>query len=100
MNKKLKFGIIGCSSISERSTIPAIQKSSFAELEMIGSRSETKANMKNGQSRLQKQVNMFFVRNHPRYLLNLQKKWLILVLITKSEYWKVLCLGFIHSMKK
>ena len=43
MNKKLKFGIIGCSSISERSTIPAIQKSSFAELEMIGSRSETKA---------------------------------------------------------
>ena len=43
MNKKLKFGIIGCSSISERSTIPAIQKSSFAELKMIGSRSETKA---------------------------------------------------------
>ena len=43
MNKKLKFGIIGCSSISERSTIPAIQKSSFVELEMIGSRSETKA---------------------------------------------------------
>ncbi|SVA84219.1 uncharacterized protein METZ01_LOCUS137073, partial [marine metagenome] len=28
MDKKLKFGIIGCSSISERSTIPAIQKSS------------------------------------------------------------------------
>ena len=43
MNKKLKFGIIGCSSISERSTIPAIQKSDFAELKMIGSRSETKA---------------------------------------------------------
>ena len=56
--------------------------------------------MKNGQSRLQKQVNMFFVRNHPRYLLNLQKKWLILVLITKSEYWKVLCLGFTHNIKK
>ena len=43
MDKKLKFGIIGCSSISERSIIPAIQKSNFAELEMIGSRSETKA---------------------------------------------------------
>ena len=43
MDKKLKFGIIGCSSISERSTIPAIQKSNFAELKMIGSRSETKA---------------------------------------------------------
>ena len=43
MNKKLNFGIIGCSSISERSTIPAIQKSDFAELKMIGSRSETKA---------------------------------------------------------
>ena len=43
MDKKLKFGIIGCSSISERSTIPAIKKSDFAELKMIGSRSETKA---------------------------------------------------------
>jgi len=43
MDKKLKFGIIGCSSISERATIPAIQKSDFAELKMIGSRSETKA---------------------------------------------------------
>ena len=43
MNKKLKFGIIGCSSISERSTIPAIKKSDFAELKMIGSRSETKS---------------------------------------------------------
>ena len=43
MDKKLKFGIIGCSSISERATIPAIQKSNFAELKMIGSRSETKA---------------------------------------------------------
>ncbi len=36
MNKKLNFGIIGCSSISERSTIPAIQKSDFAEIEIIG----------------------------------------------------------------
>jgi len=43
MDQKLRFGIIGCSSISERSTIPAIQKSDFAELAMIGSRSETKA---------------------------------------------------------
>ena len=36
MDKKLKFGIIGCSSISERSIIPSIQKSNFAELEKLG----------------------------------------------------------------
>ena len=39
----LKFGIIGCSRIAKRSVIPAIMKSQFAELEIIGSRSTDKA---------------------------------------------------------
>ena len=39
----LKFGIIGCSRIAKRSVIPAILKSEFAELEMIGSRSTEKS---------------------------------------------------------
>ena len=39
----VKFGIIGCSRIAKRSVIPAIQKSEFAELEIIGSRSTDKA---------------------------------------------------------
>ena len=39
----LKFGIIGCSRIAKRSVIPAIIKSEFAELEIIGSRSKDKA---------------------------------------------------------
>ncbi len=39
----LKFGIIGCSRIANRSVIPAIIKSEFAELEIIGSRSTDKA---------------------------------------------------------
>ena len=45
MNKlnPLKFGIIGCSRIAKKSVIPAILKSEFAELEMIGSRTNDKA---------------------------------------------------------
>ncbi|MBL76710.1 MAG: dehydrogenase [Chloroflexi bacterium] len=43
MNTKLKFGIIGCSRISQRSVIPAIMQSQNAELEIIGSRTLTKA---------------------------------------------------------
>jgi predicted dehydrogenase len=39
----LRFGIIGCSRIAERSVIPAIIKSEFAELEIIGSRDSGKA---------------------------------------------------------
>ena len=39
----LKFGIIGCSRIAKRSVIPAILKSKFAELEMIGSRTQEKS---------------------------------------------------------
>jgi predicted dehydrogenase len=39
----LKFGIIGCSRIARKSVIPAILKSKFAELEMIGSRSIKKS---------------------------------------------------------
>ena len=41
--KPLKFGIIGCSRIAKRSVIPAILKSEFSELEIIGSRSTDKA---------------------------------------------------------
>ena len=45
MNKleSLNFGIIGCSRIAKRSIIPAILKSEFAKLEIIGSRSSDKA---------------------------------------------------------
>ena len=45
MNKlnPLKFGIIGCSRIARKSVIPAILKSEFAELEMIGSRTIEKS---------------------------------------------------------
>ena len=45
MNKlnPLKFGIIGCSRIAKKSVIPAILKSEFAELEMIGSRTIEKS---------------------------------------------------------
>jgi len=43
MKKKLKFGILGCSTIAEKSMIPAIQKSSNAELYMLGSRSNKKS---------------------------------------------------------
>ena len=45
MNKldRLKFGIIGCSRIAKNAVIPAIIKSEFAELEMIGSRSIEKS---------------------------------------------------------
>jgi len=41
--KPLKFGVIGCSRIAKRSVIPAIIKSEYAELEIIGSRSTDKA---------------------------------------------------------
>jgi len=43
MKNKIKFGIIGCSSIAERSTIPAINESQNAELKILGSRSYSKA---------------------------------------------------------
>ena len=43
MNSKTKFGIIGCSRIARRSVVPAIIKSEFAEIEIIGSRSMNKA---------------------------------------------------------
>lgn len=41
--KKIKFGILGCSSIAEKSMIPAIKNSNNTQLEMIGSRSKIKA---------------------------------------------------------
>ncbi len=43
MKRRIKFGILGCSQIANSSTIPAILESKNAEVEMIGSRSQTKA---------------------------------------------------------
>ncbi|MEM3062429.1 MAG: Gfo/Idh/MocA family oxidoreductase [Nitrososphaerota archaeon] len=43
MQKKIRFGIIGCSRIAENSTIPAIMASPYAELVHIGSRDPKKA---------------------------------------------------------
>jgi dTDP-3,4-didehydro-2,6-dideoxy-alpha-D-glucose 3-reductase len=43
MKKKIRFGIIGCSQIANSSTIPAILESKYAELEFIGSRTNSKA---------------------------------------------------------
>ena len=41
--KKIRFGIIGCSSIADRRTIPAILKAKNSELTFVGSRSQKKA---------------------------------------------------------
>ena len=43
MNRKIKFGIIGCSNIADRAVIPAIIESKNAELVILGSRSIEKA---------------------------------------------------------
>ena len=39
----IKIGIIGCSRIAKRSVIPAMIKSKYTEIEIIGSRTERKA---------------------------------------------------------
>ena len=41
--KKIRFGIIGCSSIADRRTIPAILRAENSELTFVGSRSQKKA---------------------------------------------------------
>src|SRR3989344_345270 len=41
--RSLKFGILGCSRIAEKSVIPAIQNCPLSKLEIIGSRSHDKA---------------------------------------------------------
>jgi len=43
MERKIRFGVLGCSTIAEKSMIPAIKKSTNAKLHMIGSRSDKKA---------------------------------------------------------
>lgn len=43
MHSRIRFGIIGCSSIAERSTLPAMIQTKQAKLQMIGSRSLKKA---------------------------------------------------------
>lgn len=42
--KKTRFGIIGCASIARRAFIPALQKSSAAQLVAVASRTRQKAN--------------------------------------------------------
>lgn len=41
--QKLKFGVLGCSKIAESSVVPAILKSNYSELKIVGSRSKQKA---------------------------------------------------------
>jgi D-xylose 1-dehydrogenase (NADP+, D-xylono-1,5-lactone-forming) len=41
--KKIRFGVIGCSRVAKKSAVPAIIDSQFAELAMIGSRSPENA---------------------------------------------------------
>ena len=43
MKNKIRFGIIGCSSIAERNTIPAIKQAQNSDLRYIGSRYHPKA---------------------------------------------------------
>ena len=43
MKQKIRFGVLGCSTIAEKSMIPAIKKSDNAQLYMIGSRCNKKA---------------------------------------------------------
>jgi len=43
MKPKIRFGMIGCSQISEKSTIPAIKTSKNSILQMVGSRNFSKA---------------------------------------------------------
>lgn len=43
MSEKIRFGIIGCSSIAKRSVIPAFIEAENAELEFVGSRTKEKA---------------------------------------------------------
>ncbi len=45
MKRKIRFGILGCSTIAEKSMIPAIKNSTNSQLHMIGSRSERKGNI-------------------------------------------------------
>jgi predicted dehydrogenase len=84
MKKKIKFGIIGCSSIAERNTIPAILQSRNAELGFIGSRSIEKA------KQFSKQFTCFNYGNYDEVLeqedidavyislpIGLQEKWIL-----------------------
>jgi dTDP-3,4-didehydro-2,6-dideoxy-alpha-D-glucose 3-reductase len=41
--KKLRFGVMGCASIAQRSILPAIYASELAEIACVGSRSESTA---------------------------------------------------------
>ena len=57
MSSKIKFGIIGCSSIAKKSVIPAIINSKNTTLEIIGSRSKIKAKLFSDEFSCQKYGN-------------------------------------------
>lgn len=63
--KKIRFGIIGCSSIADRRTIPAILKAKNSELTFVGSRSQKKA---------EKFAKKFSCKNYGSYVEVLERK--------------------------
>lgn len=65
MTKICRFGIIGCSSIAERRTIPAIFNSKNSKLEIIGSRDVNKA---------RKVANRFHIKKFGKYEQVLKEK--------------------------
>lgn len=84
MITKIKFGIIGCSTIAKKSTIPAIINSKNATLEMIGSRSKIKSKKFANEFSCQKYGNYQEVLENPNidavYIslpMNLHEEWSI-----------------------
>ena len=85
--KKLNFGIIGCSRIAIKSVIPAIQKSEYAQVEIIGSRNILKSKDVSKQFSCKKFGNYEDVINDPKvdvvYIstpIGTHEKWVILAL--------------------
>jgi len=82
--KKIKFGIIGCSSISKKTTIPSILKSKLSDLEIIGSRLEKKSKTFAKAFSCKKYGDYLDVLENPNvdavYIslpISLQEKWVI-----------------------
>ncbi len=63
MTKKLTFGVMGCASIAQRMTIPALVKSNKVELKCIASRNNAKA------KKVASQFNCEFSENYTELLL-------------------------------
>ena len=69
----LKFGIIGCSRIAKKAVIPAIIKSEFAELEMIGSRTIDKSKEFSSEFNCKKTAVGFSYNSRENDFLSLKK---------------------------